>query len=384
MMSLHSVQTSGMSDRQRRTILQMQRLRPLVRRQDFYSILGVARSATHREIVTAYRHLARVVAPDRNPGMDTTAIFQAVNRAYEVLSDETERRTYDAGGHRDEYAYDEQEAEGDEAVPGDTLNAFLTAGVKPSEHFRDLFQTFLAQNVSWQTPSQSLDSWLRECIASTVADVNALLPPDRRSSDVHCSICTATICQQGDPRRSALEASHMEAHHNAYLARVQSIREALGHPSSVESVLYPEAAPFPMPVKANLTASARASDAPLRRLLRLLGDEFRASLTPSVLVAEWPGHDEWRQLVSLLRTADAAAVDSFRGALSGTGLPEAESGTPPTAEVSPPPTLSRRGSCSSRCCHCRWTCRVPSADRRRSSARTAFPPRYRPSSRCPP
>lgn len=313
----------------------MQRIRPLVRRQDYYSILGVPRSASHNEITAAYRKLARVVAPDKNPDMDTTTIFQAVNRAYEVLKDETERRAYDAGGNRDEYAYDEHEADGDEAVPTDTLNAFLTAGVKPSERFRDLFATFLGQSVSWQTPSQPLDSWLRDCISSTVADINALLPPDRRSSDVHCSLCRATICPLSDPRRAEREAAHMEARHNAYLARIQSIRETLGHPASVESVLYREAAPFPMPVKANLTAGARASDVPLRRLLRLLGEDFRAALTPSPMVAEWEGHNDWRQLLSVLRTADAAVVDGLRGALSGAGLPDAESGTPPTPEVRP-------------------------------------------------
>merc|ERR1719410_219765 len=40
--------------------------------RDFYSILGVTRSADKSEIKSAYRKLAKKYHPDANPGKDTT------------------------------------------------------------------------------------------------------------------------------------------------------------------------------------------------------------------------------------------------------------------------------------------------------------------------
>eukprot|EP00578_Thalassiosira_sp_NH16_P030085 CAMPEP_0181077336 /NCGR_PEP_ID=MMETSP1071-20121207/897_1 /TAXON_ID=35127 /ORGANISM="Thalassiosira sp., Strain NH16" /LENGTH=178 /DNA_ID=CAMNT_0023158575 /DNA_START=177 /DNA_END=709 /DNA_ORIENTATION=+ len=66
--------------------------------RDFYSMLGVSRSADKSEIKSAYRKLAKKYHPDANPGKDTTSEFQDVNRAYEVLGDEDKRKKYDMFG----------------------------------------------------------------------------------------------------------------------------------------------------------------------------------------------------------------------------------------------------------------------------------------------
>ena len=75
---------------------------------DYYSILGVAHDASPEEIHAAFRHRAQECHPDRHPG-DPEAVerFKAVNEAYHLLSNEEERRAYDAGlttreaGHAD-------------------------------------------------------------------------------------------------------------------------------------------------------------------------------------------------------------------------------------------------------------------------------------------
>ena len=64
---------------------------------DYYSILGVSKTATAAEIKKAYRSLALKHHPDTNPD-DKTAEdkFKSIAEAYEVLSDETKRKQYDS------------------------------------------------------------------------------------------------------------------------------------------------------------------------------------------------------------------------------------------------------------------------------------------------
>lgn len=63
---------------------------------NYYEVLGVSKEATATEIKKAYRSKAMDLHPDRNQGKDTTAQFQELQEAYEVLSDEKLRQQYDA------------------------------------------------------------------------------------------------------------------------------------------------------------------------------------------------------------------------------------------------------------------------------------------------
>lgn len=69
-------------------------------KRDYYEVLGVEKSASADEIKKAYRKMAMKYHPDKNPGdKEAEEKFKEANEAYEVLSDETKRATYDQYGH---------------------------------------------------------------------------------------------------------------------------------------------------------------------------------------------------------------------------------------------------------------------------------------------
>ena len=67
--------------------------------QDYYSLLGVAKTASQDEIKKAYRKLALEFHPDRNKSKQAEGKFKEITKAYEVLSSEEKRQMYDQVGH---------------------------------------------------------------------------------------------------------------------------------------------------------------------------------------------------------------------------------------------------------------------------------------------
>jgi molecular chaperone DnaJ len=66
---------------------------------DFYTILGVERTAADDDIKKAYRKLAMTYHPDKNGGSkEAEEKFKEITEAYDVLRDPTKRATYDRYG----------------------------------------------------------------------------------------------------------------------------------------------------------------------------------------------------------------------------------------------------------------------------------------------
>jgi curved DNA-binding protein len=67
--------------------------------KDYYTTLGVAKTASEKEIKQAFRKLARKHHPDVNPGDKAAeSKFKEINEAYEVLGDPAKRKKYDELG----------------------------------------------------------------------------------------------------------------------------------------------------------------------------------------------------------------------------------------------------------------------------------------------
>ncbi|KAF7894770.1 uncharacterized protein EAF01_010220 [Botrytis porri] len=112
---------------------------------DLYEALEVSKDASAQDITASYRRLARVHHPDKNlNNVNATAKFQKVQAAYEILSDERQRRDYDqpvlsnlSSGSRQQYHpqenYEDEYDEMEEMMFDQFFRMFFTrASSRPS------------------------------------------------------------------------------------------------------------------------------------------------------------------------------------------------------------------------------------------------------------
>ena len=106
---------------------------------DYYKILGIDKTATEKDVKSAYRKLARKYHPDLNPNnKDANKNFQQINEANEVLSDPVKRKKYD------QYGKDWQHAEEfEKAKQGQSSNSRGTgySGAQSGGDFSDFFES---------------------------------------------------------------------------------------------------------------------------------------------------------------------------------------------------------------------------------------------------
>lgn len=175
--------------------------------KDFYSVLGVAKSASVDEIKKAYRKLARELHPDHNPG-DAAAEerFKAVSEAYDVLSDERKRKEYDemralfgSGAFRRS-----ARAGGGGGVPFDLSDLFggAPSGAGGNERrfggggFSDLFGSVFSSGTRRTGPVRGRDVEAEVLLDFEHAVRGTMLPLTLRAPGV-CDICQGSGAKPG-------------------------------------------------------------------------------------------------------------------------------------------------------------------------------------------
>jgi molecular chaperone DnaJ len=128
-------------------------------RDDYYSILGVSRSAKDSEIKKAYRRLARRTHPDVNPGdKGAEERFKGIQEAYDVLSDPKKREVYDRYGFYSDNIREQAASGGRTAPDGASWGFdFSGTGAEAGEQssFRDIFAEIFGGGSSRESRSGS-------------------------------------------------------------------------------------------------------------------------------------------------------------------------------------------------------------------------------------
>jgi len=120
---------------------------------DYYSIMGVKKTATQADIKKAYRKLAVKHHPDKNPGdKKAEETFKQIAEAYATLSDEEKRKNYDLYGDPRDHQQAEARARAQRKQPaggGDPFHGGESAhfeggpgGAFGQEDFSDFFNSY--------------------------------------------------------------------------------------------------------------------------------------------------------------------------------------------------------------------------------------------------
>src|SRR5712671_6057984 len=155
-------------------------------KQDFYDILGVAKSADADELKRAYRKLAMQFHPDRNAGDNSAEQkFKDISEAYEVLKDDQKRAAYDRFGH----AAFENGSRG----PGDFAGGF-SGGF--ADIFEEMFGAMGGGRRTQSSPSRGND--LRYNIEVSIEDAfRGKQTTIRVATFVHCDTCKGSGAEPG-------------------------------------------------------------------------------------------------------------------------------------------------------------------------------------------
>ncbi|CAF1542008.1 unnamed protein product [Didymodactylos carnosus] len=152
--------------------------------KDYYQLLDINPNTTQTVIRNAYLRQAREFHPDKNVGrsIDTTAIFKAIKAAYETLSNDITKMSYDENRNADR-----DDDNDDDDIPFTSSNTHLTLhmGRKPSDDFKDQIDEYILKykNLTFiDNYNEKINEILKEFMYSndTIMDID---------NYIECEIC---------------------------------------------------------------------------------------------------------------------------------------------------------------------------------------------------
>lgn len=129
--------------------------------RDYYTVMGVSKTASEEEIKKAFRKLAVKFHPDKNPGnKESEEKFKELNQAYEVLSDPEKRKKYDRYGEN--WNRMEENQFGGSGASGRNSGRTYKYEGNPADFgegtdFSDLFESFFSSSGSKQKKRKGQD-----------------------------------------------------------------------------------------------------------------------------------------------------------------------------------------------------------------------------------
>lgn len=175
--------------------------------KDYYSILGVSKSASQAEIKAAYRKLSKETHPDKHKGdKQKEDQFKQINEAYDVLGDGKKKQAYDQFGSTNGNPFGGGGGGGGGFGGFDGFDASQFSG-----GFGDIFENFFGGAASGASRSRERDTGGRDIeIQIIIPFQTAVSGEDREvkfSTEVSCDTCSGSGTEPGSKQITCPECT---------------------------------------------------------------------------------------------------------------------------------------------------------------------------------
>lgn len=186
-------------------------------KRDYYEVLGISKDASKDEIKKAYRKLSKKYHPDINKEEGADEKFKEISEAYEVLSDDNKRASYDQFGH------DGPQGFGGQGFNGSDFGGFSGFG---GGGFEDIFSSFFGGGRQRDPNAPQKGDDLQYTMTLTFEE--AVFGTTKEISirkDVTCETCHGDGAKPGTSKKTCSYCNgdgHVAVEQNTILGRVRT------------------------------------------------------------------------------------------------------------------------------------------------------------------